>query len=42
MSFSIPKAMFGRTQAKYRKKVVDVTLWSVLFPTNPEIDQPKD
>ena len=30
-----PSATAGRMQAKYRKNVVDIVLWSVLTPTNP-------
>ena len=32
---STPKAMVGRMQAKYRKKMVDTVFWMVFLPTRP-------
>ena len=37
LSFNIPNAILGKTHAKYKKKVVDMTLCIVLFPTTPVI-----
>lgn len=35
LSFNIPKAMLGKTQAKYRNSIVDVTFCGVLLPKMP-------
>lgn len=36
LSFNIPNAILGKTQAKYKKNVVDMTLCIVLLPKTPE------
>ena len=37
LSFNMPNAMDGSTQAKYRKNVVDKVFWTDLGPTTPTI-----
>ena len=37
LSLSIPNAMLGKTQAKYRNSVVDINFCGVLYPIIPEI-----